>query len=315
MLYYAFEASKLILETGFAANMEIVDKIQLALQIEARFIYDAITTEHWLYSMLTLGALFVIDFARRRFKPNWSAKSVSGTFATFIIIFFNIMFVPVAYYMTSAAQFAYDQLGIPHLPTEVWSPVPGWALAIISVVAFDFVNYWNHRAMHHQWLWPIHAIHHSDETVNGATVFRVHILEVIWMKVCFIFLLSWLGFPPGVVGGGAFLLTLHGIYVHLDLDWDHGPFKLLVASPRYHRWHHADVKEAYGKNLANIMPLYDYLFGTYYMPGTCHERLGAKGVSHDDPIKLMLYPFVEWSNMIVGYLRKLRVSSPADRTE
>ncbi|MEX0345298.1 MAG: sterol desaturase family protein [Rhizobiaceae bacterium] len=295
--------------------MELIETIKLVLQTEARFIYETITTEHWVYSMLVLLGLLMVDFARRKFKPNWSPKSVSGTIATLIIVILNIIFVPVAYFMTSAAQTGYDQLGIPHLPTEIWSHLPAWALAIFAVMAFDFANYWNHRAMHHHWLWPIHAIHHSDETVNGSTVFRVHILEIVWMKISFIFLLSWLGLPPSAVGGGAFLLTLHGIYVHLNLDWDHGPFKLLVASPRYHRWHHADVKEAYGKNLANIMPLYDYLFGTYYMPGTCRERLGAEGVSHDDPIKLMLYPFVEWAAMIKRGLRKLQILRPVDKIE
>ena len=111
-------------------------------------------------------------------------------------------------------------------------------------------------------------------------------------------LLTGLGLPSDVLGYGAILLSLHNVYVHMDMDWGHGPFRLLLASPRYHRWHHADVPEAQGKNLANVFPLYDVMFGTYYMPGTCTERLGAKGVPENDVAKLLLHPFKEWIKMM-----------------
>jgi sterol desaturase/sphingolipid hydroxylase (fatty acid hydroxylase superfamily) len=37
-------------------------------------------------------------------------------------------------------------------------------------------------------------------------------------------------------------------------------------SPRFHRWHHTDETEARDKNFAGLLPLWDILFGTYYMP-------------------------------------------------
>lgn len=295
--------------------MEFLNRFVVAVGDLSELVHKVATAETTLFSLLALFIIFLIDFARRRFRPNWSREAITGVIATFAIMMLNIGFAPLAYFATSFAQSTYDALHIPHLPGKIWDGFPAWLLALIAIVTSDFANYWNHRVMHHRWLWPIHAIHHSDKHVNGATVFRVHILETAWMQISYIFLLSWLGMPPGAVGAGAFLLTLHGIYVHMNLDWDHGPFKLLLASPRYHRWHHADVKIAYGKNLANVMPMFDYLFGTYYVPGSCKERTGSAGVSHDDPIRLMLYPFVEWTRMIIRSGRKLRAGRPANGVE
>jgi sterol desaturase/sphingolipid hydroxylase (fatty acid hydroxylase superfamily) len=40
----------------------------------------------------------------------------------------------------------------------------------------------------------------------------------------------------------------------------------LIVSPRFHRWHHTDETEARDKNFAGLLPLWDLLFGTYYVP-------------------------------------------------
>ena len=295
--------------------MEFLTRFFTAVEDLSQIIFGVVTSTETVFAFGVLLLIFLGDFARRKFRPNWSRKAVTGVLATFSIMFLNFAFAPFAYFMTSYAQSAYDTLNVPHLSPEIWRSSPAWLLSIVAIVSSDFVNYWNHRAMHHPWLWPIHAIHHSDQEVNGATQFRIHIFETAWMQISYIFLLSWLGFPAGAVGIGAFLITVHGIYVHMKLDWDHGPFKLLLASPRYHRWHHADVKEAYGKNLANIVPLFDYMFGTYYMPGKCDVPLGAEGVSHDDPVKLLLYPFVEWAKAGGRLVRKVVPGNVADETD
>jgi sterol desaturase/sphingolipid hydroxylase (fatty acid hydroxylase superfamily) len=84
----------------------------------------------------------------------------------------------------------------------------------------------------------------------------------------------------------------------------------LIASPVYHRWHHADVPKAYGKNLANVMPIYDVMFGTYYNPGKCDARMGAlkTGVEDKSAIAIITYPFREWAKMIKA-TRKATASS------
>lgn len=244
-----------------------------------------------------------VDFVRRGFRVYWPRKIVEGTLATAAIVAANVAFGPLVVLMAKGFQHAYDGLGVPHVDTAFWAGWPSWALALFAVFAFDVANYWNHRLMHMRWLWPVHAVHHSDPHITGFSTLRVHALEVLVMSTSYTLLLSWLGFPPDVMGGAAIFVALLNAYQHVDVDWGHGPFRYVLASPRFHRWHHADVPEAHGKNLANVFPFLDVVFGTYYAPGRCEERLGAQDVPENDVARLLLYPFAAWSRMIGARLR------------
>lgn len=257
-----------------------------------------ITTPRMLASLALLVLLLFIDIRRRGWRLSWSRRAVKGAAATIAIFHINFLLLPLVWLSLALIQEGYDRLGIPHIPGETWSNFPTWSLVFVSVVAHDFANYWNHRFMHLRWIWPIHAIHHSDPDVNGLTAYRVHALEALVMWSSYVLLLTWLGLPADAIGIGAVLVMLHGIYVHVDVDWGHGPFALLLASPRFHRWHHADVEELYGKNLANIFPFFDWIFGTYHVPGRCQATLGARGVPQNDVAKLIMWPFLEWLRMI-----------------
>ncbi len=225
-------------------------------------------------------------------------RAVKGIAATFAVLAMNVLVLPILFLATNWLQAAYDSLQIPAVSPATWAECPFWLAVLCAIVGRDFTDYWVHRILHRQTLWPIHAIHHSDHDVNPFTAFRVHAFESVLMQAGYLILLSWLGFSGEVVATTAFIHTIHNMYVHLNVDWDHGPLKLLIASPRFHRWHHADVPAAYGKNLAGSIPLFDYVFGTYYVPGGCtDEAMGAKGIKHADPIEMAAYPLVEWLRM------------------
>lgn len=253
--------------------------------------------------------LLTLDLARRGWRLSWSRRAVQGVMATLAIFHINFLFLPLVWFAVLGVNLGYEWLGLPALPRTVWEGYPVWLLSILSIVVHDFANYWNHRLMHTRWFWPVHAIHHSDPDVNGLTAYRVHMLESVVMWGSYTIMLSWLGLPTEAVGLGAILLSLHIVYVHIDVDWGHGPFRLLLASPRFHRWHHADVKEAYGKNLANIFPLFDWLFGTYRVPGPCKESFGAPGVPQNDVVALMAFPLTEWRRLLSEHSSRLRTES------
>lgn len=195
---------------------------------------------------------------------------------------------------------AYDRLGVPRLSPGVWSHVPGPLTLVILIVLRDFCDYWNHRFMHLRWVFPVHAVHHSDAHVDAMTTFRVHACEWLVMQVSYVLLLSWIGAPAVPATVVSLLLVLHNCYVHLDLDWTHGPFRYLLASPRFHRWHHADVDLAYGKNLANVIPAFDLMFGTYIDPGPCTAPLGAarQQIPSTDLPRLLVWPLIGWARLV-----------------
>ena len=239
-------------------------------------------------------------------KTEFSLHAIQNASASILINVANIF--AMAFFVKDINRFmqsTYEALAIPTLPETFWAGVPLWAIAIMGIMARDFADYCNHRLMHTTWGWPAHAAHHSDTHVNAFTSFRVHFLESIVMTASYIVLLTWLQIPEALPIVVVFHV-LHNIYVHLDVDIDHGPFKYLIASPNFHRWHHADVEVAHGKNLANVMPLWDKLFGTYYYPGVCKEEMGAlkTGIEDKNPVLIYIYPFQEWARLITRAWRR-----------
>lgn len=211
----------------------------------------------------------------------------------------NSAVAPAVYVAMGLTRDLYAVLHVPALPASLWESVPWPVLFIISVLAKDFADYWNHRWMHTRWGWPIHAVHHSDTDVNILTTSRIHFLEAVVMDASYVLLLSWMGLPPIIGAAARFVFQLHNAYTHIDVDIEHGPLRYIVASPRFHRWHHADVPEAHGKNLANVVPLYDVIFGTYYVPGPCNAPMGAltdKVPAHDIVAQVAL-PLTRWGRM------------------
>ena len=175
---------------------------------------------------------------------------------------------------------------------------------ITIVIVADFVDYWSHRIRHTSFLWPMHAVHHSDTQMHYLSWYRGHILEMIFIQGGYLILATWLGASPAAAAGVIIIRAFHQQYVHMNVDWHHGLLGLVIADPRFHRWHHADHPEAWNKNFSNIMPLWDRLFGTYYCPGKCDAPLGFEGNPGENFAKLMAYPFKEWARMARSALKR-----------
>ncbi len=251
-------------------------------------------------SIFLAAVMVAIAYFGLRKTDELSKHAVENTAATIVVFALNygaaVLFQKD---INAFAQSSYSLLGIPTLAPDFWSGHLFWIGMIVAVVALDFCDYVIHRLMHTKWIWPAHAAHHSDTFVNAFSTYRVHFLEPVLMMVNYMVVLTWMQLPqliPVVV----LLRLVHNTYIHMDLPWDHGRFKYLIASPMFHRWHHADVPQAQGKNLANIIPAFDVLFGTYYMPGPCHEKMGAlaSGIEDKNPILIWIYPFQQWARLI-----------------
>ncbi|MES0810226.1 sterol desaturase family protein [Roseibium sp. SCPC15] len=283
----------------------------VGLLIENRF-----SSETFYATLIFAFLVLLISIHRKGYRITWPKRMIKSVGANIAFWWGNILFMPVVWLGTDFIRRTYDALGLPHIDESFWSGVPDWLLVPFAIICFDFANYWNHRLMHRGWLWPIHAIHHSDPEMNAMTTYRVHFLEPMVMSISYILLLSWLGFPNDVIGFGAIFVVLHNMYVHINVDWDHGPFRFVIASPRMHQWHHADLPKAYGKNLANIFPVFDLVFGTYYVPGPCKEAFGVQGAPENDVVQLTLFPFAEWGRMVLRAVgQQKQVENPAEDPE
>ena len=244
------------------------------------------------------AAVFIACLIRKRGRFTWPKVAFESSFANILIMLVNGAFAPAVAFVMGYVQRAHGWLPLPTLDDSVWQGMSPWIVVPFILLAVDFADYWNHRLMHvSRWLWPIHAIHHSDPHPTVLTSGRVHFLETVVMQMSYLVLLTWLSLPYEVLGGVASLRVLHNMYTHINVDWDHGPFKYLIASPRYHRWHHADIPAAYGKNLANVFPFYDVIFGTYFVPGPCDVPVGAQGVP-TTALSMTAWPIQAWNALL-----------------
>lgn len=161
-------------------------------------------------------------------------------------------------------------------PGEVWIGTWPTALQIAAIfVAGDFIGYWLHRAFHRQrWLWKVHEIHHSSEELDWLSSFRVHPVNQMLQIGTRAMLLYWMGFPLAITAAYAPILSVYAVLVHANLPWRFGPLGYVIASPAFHRWHHAREPHDGGCNFATLFPAWDYAFGTAWFPAEAPEHFG-----------------------------------------
>ena len=170
--------------------------------------------------------------------------------------------------------------------------LPLWLQAVLILVLGDFIGYWMHRWFHGERLWRFHAVHHSSVDLDWLSAVRLHPVNDALMRVAGAVPLLALGLAPVALAGVAPVLTLMAILVHANLDWDWGPLRAVVASPRFHRWHHTDEASARDKNFAGLLPLWDILFGTYYMPrDRVPQSFGTATAVPGNLLGQMVFPF------------------------
>ncbi len=162
------------------------------------------------------------------------------------------------------------------------------------------VGYWiDHWTSHHvATFWEIHKVHHTAEALSPLTNFRVHPLETL--KFYNVVMLT-----TGVTAGGldwlfgpshgrlmllgadvvalAFMLTIaHLQHSHVWISF-RGPLGRLLLSPAHHQIHHSTDPRHFGRNLGSALAVFDWLFGTLYLPSAKRQALsfGVEGETHD----------------------------------
>ena len=154
---------------------------------------------------------------------------------------------------------------------------PAWLQALEVVVIGDFIGYWIHRAFHRGRLWRFHAIHHSSTDLDWLSSVRLHPVNDVVMRLAQALPVLLLGFSPTVLAAYVPFLAFYAILLHANVPWTFGPLRKVIASPTFHRWHHTSEEEGLDKNFAGLFPVWDLLFGTFYLPeGRQPGRFGLK---------------------------------------
>jgi sterol desaturase/sphingolipid hydroxylase (fatty acid hydroxylase superfamily) len=211
---------------------------------------------------------------------------------------------------------------------------PGLCQIVATVVLFvtyDFAYWVDHYVSHRiGWLWEFHKVHHTAEVLTPLTNSRVHPVDSL---VFLNFLSVFLGIANGVLAywfgklatpftiGGTNVLAIVFAYTFLHLQHSHiwiattGRIGRIIFSPAHHQIHHSAASIHFDKNFGSCFALWDWMFGTLYVPTSQRERLtygvAPDGVNPHTAMGALLMPFVHSASRILPTLQPSKRSLPS----
>ncbi len=155
----------------------------------------------------------------------------------------------------------------------------GWVGALGFNLLIDYAWYWNHRILHSKnWLWNLHAVHHSAEDLDVLASSRNALVTPLfmvyfWLIPVAIYLLRDPA-PFLLVSGISLLINFWG---HTRLNLPRGSvarriLSLAIIQPEDHFWHHsADHPHC---NFGTVFNFWDRFHSTWHQPGYAPTKLG-----------------------------------------
>ncbi|MEE3224802.1 MAG: sterol desaturase family protein [Bacteroidota bacterium] len=274
------------------------------------YLIEEITNPGWTNYFYWLLGLSLLVFALEIIIP-WRKKQPifrrGFWLDAFYMIFNFFLFSLIGYNALSnvGVELFNDFLGLFGIDNLVAIEVqdfPVWAQLLIMFIIADFIQWNVHRMLHRvPWLWKLHQVHHSVKEMGFAAQFRFHFVETLVYK-------SAQYIPLAMIGFGIeqfFVVHMFSVFIghlnHANLDWSYGPLGYVLNNPRMHIWHHAKAlppEHKYGMNFGLSLSIWDYLFGTAYVPKSGKDiEIGFDGderFPHDFTGQLT-YPFKEHS--------------------
>src|SRR6185312_726418 len=256
-----------------------------------RFAVDVTRVSIW---FVLLSALFIPlerFFAADR-KPVWRRE-----FAIDLAWYFGNGLITTAILATLIGLLA---VGVQRIVPPFLIGLPLWQRMLATFVVGEFGFYWGHRWSHEiPRLWRFHSIHHTAEDVDWLTNTRGHPVDIVFTRLCGFTLiyLAGLARPDAGVNSVAvsvmlIVMNMWGFFIHANVKFRFGWLENLIATPAFHRWHHtADSHRDH--NYASTLPLFDRLFGTWYLPAKAHpSRFGVDGAAHASLLGQLAQPLM-----------------------
>lgn len=145
-------------------------------------------------------------------------------------------------------------------------PAPTPVAFIALLVVSQFMSYWVHVAFHRlPWLWPIHAVHHSDVDIDVTTSYRHHPVEPLVSLPLVAPIILMLGIPAEAALAFKLFEISATLFSHSNVRIPQALEKYLrwiILTPDFHRLHHCSEERFTNSNYGSLVPWYDYLFGS-----------------------------------------------------
>jgi sterol desaturase/sphingolipid hydroxylase (fatty acid hydroxylase superfamily) len=212
----------------------------------------------------------------------------------------------------------------PTAPTALPTFVAPTVITVMLFLAYE-LGYWLNHYLSHRvpFLWEFHRVHHTATVLTPVTNFRVHpVYTFVFVNILAISTAVANGIGNYMFGETAYqyafsdtniiLVIFIHTYVHLQHTELWIPFSGMLGrvfmSPAHHQVHHSTHPAHFNKNMGSCLALWDWMFGTLYVPGKEPEKLSF-GVDPDDArahtiAGAYLDPFVRAASLVRGALPK-----------
>jgi sterol desaturase/sphingolipid hydroxylase (fatty acid hydroxylase superfamily) len=212
--------------------------------------------------------LFVVAFERifpyhESWNRNRGDMSVDAGFAVTDFLVERTIQLALAPVVAAGGVWLSVRIGIPLWPS-------GWPLLtqlVLALVFAEFFKYWGHRWMHEwDWLWRLHAVHHSVPRLYWLNASRFHPVDIGIDTGLGVLSLVLVGCGKEVLALFILVTAVHGVFQHCNLRLRLGPLNWFFSMAELHRWHHSRTVEEANNNYGNNVIVWDIVFGTRYLP-------------------------------------------------
>jgi sterol desaturase/sphingolipid hydroxylase (fatty acid hydroxylase superfamily) len=253
----------------------------------------------FLLNLIAYSALFIpLErlFARREqpvFRDGWRTDLA--------YFFVSALLVQVTTLLTLKPAMVLFQWAA-HAEVKAWVGGQPFVVQFVGILVLtDLTQYWIHRLFHRlPALWRFHAIHHSAEAMDWLAGSRLHLVDVVVTRGLTYVPIYVLGFAEAPLFAYVAFVSIQATFIHANIRFELGRMDWLLATPRFHHWHHAAEREAVDRNFAVHLPVLDWLFGTHYLPPA--RWPSAYGLAGGAPVpdgygRQFVHPFVPASSV------------------
>ena len=207
-------------------------------------------------------------------------------------------------------------------------------MTVAMFLAYE-LGYWVDHWLSHRVpvLWDFHKVHHSAQELTPLTAWRVHPIETLkFANILALFTGVTGGLGNYLLGGGVQEYAVTGtnlilvgfIYAYVHLQHTHlwiaftGLAGRLLQSPAHHQIHHSSHRSHHNRNFGSCLAVWDWMFGTLYVPAREPERLHfgidpRREPDHSLP-EILVRPFSKAVERLPRFVARLRPAKNAGRS-
>ena len=163
--------------------------------------------------------------------------------------------------------------GMEHWVAIQLGALPVWLRYLLLILVLDLTSWLGHWMLHHvDFLWAFHKVHHSARELDVLNAGRIHFVEKLFYPFVFYIPMGMIGFAVEETFAVGLFIAVFSAFTHANVKLPLGPLKYVLNNPQIHLWHHAAAVD-YKRNVnyGDALCLWDYLFGTAYLPDDRNE--------------------------------------------